>query len=331
MTPQDLAACRDLLRTGSRSFFTAALLLPARVHRPATALYAFCRVADDLIDSGGSHDALAALHQRLDAIYAGRPSAEPADRALAAVVARHRIPRFLLSHLLDGFAWDAAGRRYADLPELLEYAARVAGTVGAMMALLMGVRDPQAVARACDLGMAMQLTNIARDVGEDARAGRLYLPLGWLDEAGIDADAFLADPRPGPALAGIVQRLLAEADHLYARADSGIAALPIGCRPGIATARRLYAAIGHEVARRGYDSVSTRARIGAGGKLALAAGSLLAAPFPGPIMDAPPLAAARDLVAAIPGAPRLLNRGWTAQLSWLVELFGQLDERQASR
>ncbi len=99
-----------------------------------------------------------------------------------------------LDALLEGFAWDAAGRRYDTLDDLLDYAARVAGAVGAMMAVLMGVRDPALLARACDLGVAMQLTNIARDVGEDARAGRLYLPLAWLREAGIDPDAFLADP-----------------------------------------------------------------------------------------------------------------------------------------
>ena len=112
------------------------------------------------------------------------------------------------------------------LEALHGYAARVAGTVGVMMTLLMGVRDAAALARACDLGVAMQLTNIARDVGEDARAGRLYLPLDWLDEAGVDRDRFLAAPAPSPALARVVARLLAEADRLYARA----ATASRGCR-----------------------------------------------------------------------------------------------------
>ena len=95
--------------------------------------------------------------------------------------------------LFEGLQWDCEGRRYEDLEALHAYAARVAGAVGVMMALLMGVRDADALARACDLGVAMQLTNIARDVGEDARAGRLYLPLDWLREAGLDPAAFLAD------------------------------------------------------------------------------------------------------------------------------------------
>ena len=102
-----------------------------------------------------------------------------------------------------------------------------------MMCVLMRVRDGDALARACDLGLAMQLTNIARDVGEDARAGRLYLPLDWLDAEGVDPEAFLADPPPDPAhRAGWSRRLLAEAERLYRRSEAGVAALPLDCRPG---------------------------------------------------------------------------------------------------
>ena len=329
----DLAACRATLRAGSRSFLAAARLLPARVHRPATALYAFCRDADDLIDSGpdDAAEALGALHRRLDGIYAGRPAAHAADRALSHVVARHRLPRALLDQLLQGFAWDAAGRRYDDLAGLEEYAARVAGTVGAMMAVLMGVRDPAAVARACDLGVAMQLSNIARDVGEDARAGRLYLPVRWLRQAGIDPDAFLADPRPSPALAGVVRRVLAEAEALYARADDGIAALPWSCRPGIGAARCLYAAIGRQVARNGYDSVTQRARVGAGSKLALAGRSLLATPFLRAGPPVPPRPAVRLLVATVASTappPPVRGPGWEDRVVWLITLFSELDRRQ---
>ena len=330
---EDLAACRATLRGGSRSFLAAARLLPARVHRPATALYAFCRIADDLIDTAphGCAPALVTLRRRLDAIYAGCPAPEPADRALAHVVATHRVPRLLLDALLEGFAWDAAGRRYETLPELEAYAARVAGTVGATMAVLMGARSPEAAARACDLGIAMQYSNIARDVGEDARAGRLYLPLSWLREAGLDPAGFLANPAPSPALASVVRRLLGEAEDLYARADAGIAALPWDCRPGIATARRLYAAIGAEVARRGHDSVTSRAHVGARRKLALAALSIVGSPFAGaPTIAAPPLPAARALVAAVSsGAVPPRSMGWEARVLWLATLFSELDARQA--
>lgn len=325
----DLLACRSMLRGGSRSFFAAALLLPARVHRPATALYAFCRVADDLIDGGEATRPLDTLRVRLDAIYRGDPVADPADRALAHVVKRHRLPRLPLDLLLEGFAWDAENRRYEDLPALMDYAARVAGTVGAMMATLMGATEPSTVARACELGMAMQLSNIARDVGADARAGRLYLPLAWLREARIDPDAFLADPAPGSALAGVVARLLAEADVLYRRADAGIAVLPLSCRPGIGAARHLYAAIGHQVARNGYDCVHRRASVPGPRKLVLGGRALFAAAWPGRRCTAPPLDAVRGLVAAV-GAPQG-PRGLAARLVWLLTLFSELDGRRVAK
>ena len=174
----DMAACRALLKGGSRTFHAASKVLPRRVSDPAIALYAFCRLADDAVDLGDNRAAaVERLKERLDRAYRGQPMDQAADRAFADVVARFSIPREVPEALLEGLAWDAEGRRYETLPELYAYAARVAGTVGAMMTLVMGQRTPEIVARACDLGVAMQLTNIARDVGEDARAGRLYLPL----------------------------------------------------------------------------------------------------------------------------------------------------------
>lgn len=277
-TAEDFAACRGMLRNASRTFHAASLLLPSRVRQPASALYAFCRLADDAADLAGDGDAaLERMRRRLDRAYAGRPLDHAVDRAFADVVDRFAIPRALPEALFEGFEWDLAGRRYADLGELNAYAARVAGTVGAMMAVLMGVRDGDVVARACDLGMAMQLSNIARDVGEDARAGRLYLPLEWLREAGIDPDGWLADPAFSPALGDVVRRLLAVADEFYRHADSGIACLPPACRPGIQAARHLYAEIGREVERAGGDSVSRRAVVPARRKALLLARASAAA------------------------------------------------------
>src|ERR1700761_5286306 len=229
MTPaSDIAACRQLLRGGSRTFFAASLVLPRSISDPAIALYAFCRLADDAVDlDGGQVDAVDRLRDRLARAYAGKPLSSPADRAFADVVARFAIPRELPEALLEGLAWDAEGRRYETLDDLLDYAVRVAGAVGAMMSLLMWRRDPDVVARACDLGIAMQLTNIARDVGEDARAGRLYLPLSWMREAGLDPEAWLADPRFDSRIGGVVGRVLGVADMFYRRSISGIGALPL--------------------------------------------------------------------------------------------------------
>src|SRR6185436_15894082 len=161
--------------------------------------------------------------------------------------------------MMEGFAWDLEGRRYETLSDLRGYCARVAATVGVLVTFLLGERGAAALARACDLGIAMQLTNIARDVGEDAGRGRLYLPLDWLERAGIDPQGFLGEPRYSPALGGVVRRLLGEADRFYASADVGIDGLPFDCQGAIRAARFIYAEIGAYVARAGFDSVTARA------------------------------------------------------------------------
>ncbi len=333
MNAAALADCTRLMAGGSKSFFAASRVLPARVRAPAAALYAFCRVADDAIDgSAEPRAALDDLSERLDAIYAGRPQAHLADRALAGVVAGFALPRPLLDALLEGFAWDAAGRRYATLAELHDYGARVAGSVGAMMGVVMEARDRRTLARACELGLAMQLTNIARDVGEDARHGRLYLPLEWLREAGIEPEAWLAAPRFHGALAGVVQRLLDEADRLYARAECGVAALPRDCRPGIQAARLVYAEIGRAVRRQGLDSVSRRAVVGTRRKLVLmarAAGALLFAPgHPLDLADAPgPEPAVRFLVDTA-ARDELPARTFYQRTLRVLEMFERMEQRQ---
>jgi 15-cis-phytoene synthase len=326
----DLAECGELLRGGSRTFFAASLLLPRSMREPASALYAFCRLADDAVDLGDdSVEALDELRERLARMYQGRPMPIAADRALAEVVARYGIPRALPEALLEGFEWDAAGRRYEDLSDLLDYAARVAGTVGAMMSVLMGGRAPEVVARACDLGVAMQLTNIARDVGEDARAGRVYLPLAWLREAGIDPDAWLESPGHTDALGAVVQRLLNVADELYGRASAGIARLPLAYRPGMHAARIVYAEIGREVERQGLDSVSSRAIVSGQRKVWLAGRAVIEVGRAAPRVPAAPLEATRFLVEAVeassaPHAPSRRSVG--DHVAWLIDLFTRLEQ-----
>jgi 15-cis-phytoene synthase len=336
----DLVACRAALRNGSKTFLAASLLLPRGVHEPASALYAFCRLADDAVDACGEAgkdraEAVERLRERLRMAYAGAPQDHAADRALAIVVARHNIPAALFDALLEGFEWDLQGRRYDTIDSLHDYAARVAGTVGAMMALLMGVRSAEGLARACDLGVAMQLSNIARDVGEDACMGRLYLPSVWMIEAGLDPEAWLSQPRFSPALASVVRRVLDAAELLYRRVDAGVARLPLACRPGINAARFMYAEIGHEVARRGLDSVNARARVSAARKAWLLMRSAVQlAPSAG-AGALPPLRANRFLVdAALAASPRVempLRRGLGERVVWTVELFSRLEQRDRLR
>ena len=296
----DYRACREAIRTGSRSFYVSSWLLPESVRRPAFGLYAFCRLSDDAIDLEGAHfDALRRLQTRLDRAYRLRPADHFADRAMADLVRAYRIPREIPEALLEGLGWDCERRRYATIEDLHAYAARVAATVGAMMTLLMGVRDLDALARACDLGVAMQLSNIARDVGEDAREGRLYLPLSWMEEAGLDPDAFMANPKPSEALKSVVARLLDEADRLYTRSREGVARLPLACRPAILAAARIYAEIGREVERLGAEHFSSRARVTGARKLALLAGACLESATLRKVNPEPPLAATAFLVEAL--------------------------------
>lgn len=266
----DLDACTASIRRGSKSFHIASLLLPRATRQAAHALYAFCRHSDDLIDDHGRRpDALYRLRQRLDRLYDGAPCDHACDRAFERIVHSHAIPKIIPLSLLDGFAMDMVERRFGNIAEVKQYAARVASTVGLMMSLIMRAGDAWTLARAADLGLAMQLTNIARDVGEDARNGRLYLPLDWLREAGIDGEAFLRDPRFTPALGGVVRRLLDEADRHYQLGHAGIAHLPSACRHAIRTAALTYQDIGRCIGRNGYDSVTQRAHTTLSRKLAL--------------------------------------------------------------
>lgn len=257
----NLEACLAILREGSKSFHAASRLLPPRIRGATAAVYGFCRVSDDAVDrERAPAAALARMRERLDAVYRGAPFDHPVDRALADVVVAHRLPRAAFDFLLDGFAWDVEGRRYDSLADLRAYCVRVASTVGVLMTVLMtGATDRNVLARACDLGIAMQLTNIARDVGEDARAGRVYLPLAWLREVRLDPETLVQTPRFRPELGLLVRRLLAAADAHYRLADLGIPLLPRDARLAIAAARHIYADIGRVIVDHGYDSVSQRA------------------------------------------------------------------------
>jgi phytoene synthase len=306
---RDLEVCQDLLRRGSKSFHAASLLLPRRMRAPAAAVYAFCRVADDAVDlSDEPGPALDALRGRLRRAFDGRPDPDPVDRALAAVGRIYGLPIEAFEGLLEGFAWDVEGRRYETLAELRGYCVRVASTVGVMMTVLMGVRRERTLWRACDLGVAMQLTNIARDVGEDAREGRVYLPAVWLAEVGLRPEDLIERPVFSPELGFVVRRLLDAAERLYARADAGVDKLPRDCRTAIRAARLIYADIDRAIVDAGYDTMSQRAYTTGPRKAWLALRSLPAALSPVREMClAPPVPEAAFLIDAVVDAG--LQRG----------------------
>jgi phytoene synthase len=279
MNDATVASAETAIARGSQSFAAAARLFDRETRASAVMLYAWCRHCDDVIDgqalghaspeseTGTPAERLALLERRTRAALAGEPTGDPAFDGLARVVARHAIPaRYPLAHL-DGFRMDVEGRRYGNLDDLLGYCYGVAGVVGVMMAHVMGVRDEAVLDRACDLGLAFQLTNIARDIVPDAGEGRVYLPEAWLAEAGIPPDA-VADARHRAALAGLAARLVDAAEPYYDSALIGIGALPGRAAWAIATARGVYRQIGTEVKRRGpaaWDSrvsTSTAAKLG---------------------------------------------------------------------
>lgn len=250
------------IEVGSKSFAAAARLFDPATRRSVLMLYAWCRHCDDVVDgqelgfnmaTPASHDAagaLALLEAQTRRAYAGETMDDPAFAAFQEVALRHRIdPRFAFDHLA-GFAMDVEGARYESIDDLLRYCYHVAGVVGLMMASIMGARDPRVLDRACDLGLAFQLTNIARDIVEDARMGRCYLPAQWLREAGIPPHE-LAEPRHRAALARVAARLVDHAEPYYDSARMGIAALPLRSAWAIASARNVYRQIGIEVKRRG--------------------------------------------------------------------------------
>lgn len=277
--PRDqLDACRVWIAQHSKSFYLSSWLLPRHVREASWALYAFCRRADDAVDevdlrSDPLHN-VKLLRARLDDVYRGSPPEHPIDRAFARVAQHYEIPAALPAALLDGMQMDALEQQYETIDDLLLYCFRVASVVGLMMTCVMldGARAPRVVwLRAADLGIAMQLTNIARDIGEDARRARVYAPRTWLSEAELTRDALFALDRSTPATVEITHRLLALADDYYAAADRGVLMLPRTCRLAIASSRHIYAAIGERIARNEFDSITRRAFVPLGAKLRLVA------------------------------------------------------------
>ena len=330
------SACRLLIRQGSKSFYAASLLLPQRIRTPAYALYAFCRLSDDAVDAlDAPADAVERLRERLDMAYAEKPRNIPADQAFAEMVQRYQMPRALPEALLEGLAWDSAGWSPQTLSDTYAYSARVAAAVGAMMTVLMGVRAPDTLARACDLGVAMQLTNIARDVGEDARNGRTYIPRDWLEEAGVDVEAFLARPVFDARIGACVERLLEKADMLYDRAIGGIAALPADCRPAIHAARLIYREIGRKVAANAYNSVDQRAVVSKQRKLVLLGSACNAALWTAPGAPEPALAETDYLVQGVPPFDHSRSGALPAPdarpVDRIMHILEQLDRRERAQ
>ncbi len=260
---------------GSKSFALASLFFDRAMQADVQMLYAWCRHCDDVIDGQSFGEdapdaALTADEQRMrlddlrrnvERALAGERTGDPAFDGFAAVAAKVEMPRQYPFDLLDGFAMDADRRRYATLDDTLEYCYGVAGAVGVMMAIVMGVpRDDEATLdRACDLGLAFQLTNICRDVVDDAKAGRIYLPADALARLGVDASPAAIGARANrAAVAAVASDLLDVADGYYASAAAGMRRLPLRAAAAVAAARNIYRDIGVMIRVRGESAWDER-------------------------------------------------------------------------
>jgi phytoene synthase len=281
-----VAGAQNAIQQGSKSFRAASQLFDPATRERAWLLYCWCRHCDDVADGqiygfgGGVRGNVSVLRGRTRRAAEGNPTEEIAFQALALLLSECPLPACFLEDHLEGFALDEMNWRPVNEEDLIRYCYHVAGSVGCMMAILMGVPadDSETLERAADLGIAFQLSNIVRDVREDFDNGRCYLPAVWMDELGIDLEG-LFDPRNRAALTEIVGRLVRTAAIYESSARKGVAKLPFRSRVAVLTALRIYGAIGRRVARLGSEAWNQRVAISRARKLAYVLPSLAEASF----------------------------------------------------
>ncbi len=271
-------SAEETLAVNGRSFYWARHFLGEPHASRATRLYALCRHLDDLADESSSHES--ARHNLIGVRGAVRSgvTSDPVLRDGLDLMLECRISPEIVLELIEGLLSDLDPVRIADEAALLRYSYRVAGTVGIMMCGVLDVHDPLAYPHAMDLGIAMQLTNICRDITEDAAMNRRYLPATFIGDM---EPAHLLQPAENlrPLLRHSVSRLLDMADRYYASGESGIAYLPLRARGGILVAARVYRAIGSRLLHRECDYWSERVAVGSRQKALVTASTLLRAPM----------------------------------------------------
>ncbi|MEW6094548.1 MAG: squalene/phytoene synthase family protein [Chloroflexota bacterium] len=255
------AACEWIARQHSRTFYLASALLPEPKRQAARALYAFCRLSDDIVDCRQGSDPLQELASWRKRALTSHPSSVDLV-VLAWTDARFKfgIPVRYAEQLLDGVAADLTKSRYQTFDELAAYAYRVASTVGLMAMHIVGFSGPEAIPYAIKLGVALQVTNILRDVAEDWRCGRLYLPQEELERFGL-SEADIAAGKVTPRWREFMRFQIGRIRQLYAESRPGIAMLDEDGRFAIAAAADLYAAILDDIEDHNYDVFSRRAHI----------------------------------------------------------------------
>jgi phytoene synthase len=260
------AHCRKITAIHSRSFYLASSLLPAAKRRAVWALYAFCRISDDIVDQPGRNGNIALANWRRRMLASNPP---PDDRVALAWVdtqARYGIPLRYAEQLIDGVTADLHRTRYTTFADLATYAYGVASTVGLMSMHIVGFSGPEAIPYAIKLGVALQVTNILRDVAEDWRAGRVYLPQEELAAFHL-TEADLAAGQVDDRWRGFMRFQITRNRRLYREAWPGIALLHPEGRLAIAAAARFYEGILDDIERRDYNVFTGRPHVDFWGKL----------------------------------------------------------------
>lgn len=271
---QSYAYCRKLTRKRARNFYWAFILLDRPRHDALCALYAFNRVCDDLVDeperwgARPGAEALARWAEALSAALEGRYDSNPIWPALHDTVQRYQIPREYLFAMIEGMQADLHHRQPKDFAELYAYCYRVASVVGMSLLHVLGYRTPEAITYAEYCGVAFQLTNIIRDVGEDARRGRIYLPADELCAFQV-APADLTAPEPSPALRRLLQFQAQRAWGYYQAAAPLLDQVTPRCRPALSALIDIYAELLREIERRDYRVLAERIELPATRKLAV--------------------------------------------------------------
>ncbi|WP_278912250.1 phytoene/squalene synthase family protein [Deinococcus wulumuqiensis] len=271
---QAVRFCRDLTRHHSKTFYLGSRLFSPPERAAVWAVYAACRAGDDIVDEAGSGDSGRELREwrgRIDAAFAGHPADDPISRALAWAVAHYPIPHSAFAELHEGLNMDLRGHEYRELDDLLLYCRRVAGVVGFMVAPISGYRGgAETLHYALQLGQAMQLTNVLRDVGEDLGRGRVYLPQSLLAEYGLSRAALercrQGEPL-GPGYRALMRHLGDLAREGYAEGRAGIPRLEGRGPLAVLTAARAYEGILDDLERGGYDNFGRRAYVSGRRKL----------------------------------------------------------------
>lgn len=251
MTPEEY--CQQKAAASGSSFYYSFLFLPAERRRAITALYAFCREVDDVVDECNDPQVAASKlswwRQELGRLYAGQPQ-HPVTQALQAVLPQFSLPQEQLLEIIDGMEMDLQQSRYLDFKALSLYCYRVASVVGLLAAEIFGYTDRQTLKYAHDLGMAFQLTNIIRDVGEDARRGRVYLPMDELKRFDVPV-ADILNARHSENFRKLMEFQIERAEQYYAQAMSQLPTVDRKTqRPGLVMAA-IYRTLLDEIKRDG--------------------------------------------------------------------------------